>query len=103
MFIKVHMATRQTIRHGLMLLWFADLMNVTEEVTIVTSSVSAVSMNSIAFCLRMRKNEVLPIRRHSASVFSAPSRVFEKKAENLKFKIWFTDDQNVQETTNFEG
>ena len=34
------MATRRTIRHGLMLLWFADLMNVTEEVTIVTSSVT---------------------------------------------------------------
>ena len=28
------MATRWTIRHSLMLLWFADLMNVTEEVTI---------------------------------------------------------------------
>ena len=27
------MATRWTIRHGLMLLWFTDLMNVTEEVT----------------------------------------------------------------------
>ena len=34
------MATRRTIRHGLMLLWFADLMNVTKEVTIVTSSVT---------------------------------------------------------------
>ena len=34
------MATRRTIRHGLMLLWFADLINVTEEVTIVTSSVT---------------------------------------------------------------
>ena len=29
-YIKVHMATRWTIRHGLMLLWFTDLMNVTE-------------------------------------------------------------------------
>ena len=28
-YIKVHTATRWTIRHGLMLLWFADLMNVT--------------------------------------------------------------------------
>ena len=28
------MATRWTIRHGLVLLWFTDLMNVTEEVTI---------------------------------------------------------------------
>ena len=27
------MATRWTIRHGLMLLWFTDLMNGTEEVT----------------------------------------------------------------------
>ena len=33
-YIKVHMATRWTIRHSLMLLWFTDLMNVTKEVTI---------------------------------------------------------------------
>ena len=33
-YIKVHMETRWTIRHSLMLLWFTDLMNVTEEVTI---------------------------------------------------------------------
>ena len=33
-YIKVHTTTRWTIRHSLMLLWFADLMNVTEEVTI---------------------------------------------------------------------
>ena len=32
--IKVHMATSWTIIHGLMLLWFTDLMKVTEEVTI---------------------------------------------------------------------
>ena len=32
------MATRWTIRHGLMLLWFADLMSVTEEVSLVPSS-----------------------------------------------------------------
>ena len=38
--IKVHTATRWTIRHGLMLLWFADLMNVTEEVTIHGPNVS---------------------------------------------------------------
>ena len=40
MFMKVHTATRRRIRHGLMLLWFADLINVTEEVTVVTSSVT---------------------------------------------------------------
>ena len=34
------MGTRWTIRHGLMLLWFADLMNVTEEVTINRPNVS---------------------------------------------------------------
>ena len=28
------MATRWTIRHGLMLLWFKDFMNVTEEVIV---------------------------------------------------------------------
>ena len=37
---KVHMATRWTIRHGLMPLWFTDLMNVTEEVTIHRPNVS---------------------------------------------------------------
>ena len=33
-YMKVHMATRWTIRHVLMLLWFTDLTNVAEEVTI---------------------------------------------------------------------
>ena len=37
-YIKVYTATRRTIRHGLMLLWFADLMNVTEEVTLLSSA-----------------------------------------------------------------
>ena len=39
-YIKVHTATRWTIRHSLMLLWFADLMNVTKEVTIHRPNVS---------------------------------------------------------------
>ena len=39
-YIKVHTATMWTIKHGLMLLWFADLMNVTEEVTIHRPNVS---------------------------------------------------------------
>ena len=39
-YIKVHTATRWTIRHGLMLLWFTGLMNVTEEVTIHRPNVS---------------------------------------------------------------
>ena len=39
-YIKVHTATRWTIRHGLMPLWFTDLMNVTEEVTIHRPNVS---------------------------------------------------------------
>ena len=39
-YIKVYTATRWTIRHGLMLLWFTDLMNVTEEVTIHRPNVS---------------------------------------------------------------
>ena len=38
--LKVHTATRWTIRHSLMLYWFADLMNVTEEVTIHRPNVS---------------------------------------------------------------
>ena len=39
-YIKVHTATRWTIGHSLMLLWFADLMNVTEEITIHRPNVS---------------------------------------------------------------
>ena len=39
-YIKVHTVTRWTIRHGLMALWFTDLMNVTEEVTIHRPNVS---------------------------------------------------------------
>ena len=39
-YIKVHTSTRWTIRHSLMLHWFADLMNVTEEVTIHRPNVS---------------------------------------------------------------
>ena len=38
-YIKVHKATRWTIRHSLKLHWFADLMNVTE-VTIHRPNVS---------------------------------------------------------------
>ena len=34
------MTTRWTVRHGLMLLWFTDLLNVTEEVTIHRPKVS---------------------------------------------------------------
>ena len=33
--IKVHMATRWTIRHGLMLLWFKDVMNVTKKLQFI--------------------------------------------------------------------
>ena len=39
-YIKVHTATRWTIRHGLMLLWFTDLMKVTEVVIIHSPNVS---------------------------------------------------------------
>ena len=39
-YIKVHTATRWTIRHSLKLHWFAYLMNVTEEVTIHRPNVS---------------------------------------------------------------
>ena len=46
-YIKVHTATRWTIRHGLMLLWFTDLMNVTEEVTFNRPNVS--TLQSSAF------------------------------------------------------
>ena len=39
-YIKVNMATRRTIRQGLMLLWFKDLMNVTKEVIIHRPNIS---------------------------------------------------------------
>ena len=44
-YIKVHTATRWTIRHSLMLLWFTDLMNVTE-VTDVSITITIASNNS---------------------------------------------------------
>ena len=34
-YIRVHKATRWTIRHGLMLLWFKDLMNVTKKLQFI--------------------------------------------------------------------
>ena len=40
LYIKVHTATKWTIRHGLMLLWFIDLMSVIEEITIDRPKVS---------------------------------------------------------------
>ena len=46
-YIKVHTATRWTIRHSLKLHWFADLMNVTEEVTIHRPNVSTLLNNII--------------------------------------------------------
>ena len=54
-YIKVHMATRWTIRHSLMLLWFTDLMNVTEEVTIHRPNVSTLlsSAGGNAFVWRL--------------------------------------------------
>ena len=45
-YIKVHTATRWTIRHSLTLLWFADLMNVTEKVTIHRPNVSTLLSNA---------------------------------------------------------
>ena len=45
-YIKVHTATRWTIRHGLVLLWFTDVMNVTEEVTIHRPNVSRGDLNT---------------------------------------------------------
>ena len=41
------MATRWTIRHGLMLLWFTDFMNVTEEVTIHRPNVSILPSSAL--------------------------------------------------------
>ena len=46
-YIKVHTATRWTIRHSLKLHWFADLMNVTEEVTIHRPNVSTLLSSAL--------------------------------------------------------
>ena len=34
-YMKVHLATMWTIRHGFMLLWFKDLVNVTEKLQFI--------------------------------------------------------------------
>ena len=49
-YIKVHTATRWTIRHSLKLHWFADLMNVTEEVTIHRPNVSTLKSSEFTLC-----------------------------------------------------
>ena len=83
--IKVHTATRWTIKHGLMLLWFTDLMNVTEEVTIHRPNVS--TLLSSAF-IRSEKNYL-----HS-SEFSSPRtpniRTFHLEIQNFAItsNIW---------------
>ena len=46
-YIKVHTATRWTIRHGLMLLWFTNSMDATEEVTIHRPNVSTLSVGGV--------------------------------------------------------
>ena len=46
-YIKIPTATRWSIRNGLMLLWFIDLMNVTEEVTIHRPNVSTQECRSV--------------------------------------------------------
>ena len=45
-YIKVHTATRWTIRQFFLLLWFTDLMNVTEEVAIHRPNVSTLLSSS---------------------------------------------------------
>ena len=50
---KVHMATRWTIRHGLILLWFKDLMKVTENCNF--------SVSFIESLIRVASNHVLYI------------------------------------------
>ena len=45
-YIKVYTATRWSIRNGLMLLWFIDLMSVTEEVTIHRPNVSTLPVST---------------------------------------------------------
>ena len=45
-YIKVNMATRWTIRHGLILPWFKDLLNVTKEVKIHRPNVLTLLSNA---------------------------------------------------------
>ena len=52
-YFKAHRVSRWTIRHGLVLLWFTDLMNVTEKVTIHRPNVSKLLFSAfILFRLR---------------------------------------------------
>ena len=84
-YIKVHTATRWTIKHGLMLPWFTDFMNVTEEVTIHRPNVS--TFLSSAF-IRSEKNYL------QSSEFSRPRtpniRTFHLEIQNFAMTsdIW---------------
>ena len=88
-YIKVHTATRWTIRHSLMLLWFADLMNVTEEVTIPRPNVSTLlSSTFIRGDLNAAQEVLLYIKVHTATRWTI--------RHSLKL-LWFADLMNVTE------
>ena len=67
LYIKVHTATRWTIRPSLMLHWFAVLMNVTEEVTVHRPNVS--TLLSSAFIRGDLKPRNLHITAHTINKF----------------------------------
>ena len=85
-YIKVHTATRWTIRHSLILHWFADLMNVTEEVTNHRPNVS--TLLSSAF---IRGDLLLLLLRlHSLNLQTsvASNYVTKKNVENVVKDGW---------------
>ena len=96
-YIKVHTATRWTIRHSLMLLWFADLMYVTEEVTfmvyelmglwIVTSSVTFIksaNQSSVKLCLFY----ICSINSHQT--FRRRNLLAHREANDPRLPMFFT-------------
>ena len=63
------MATRWTIRHGLMLLWFTDLMNVAEEINAsLTSSVTIIKSVNQSSIKTWLNYSVRPISFHETDL-----------------------------------
>ena len=66
------MATRWTIRHGLMLLWFKELMNVTKKEQFIdpTFRHSSLTQSSIKPCL---KDAFITLKNHKPNFANKPT------------------------------